>query len=56
MITQPFTFKAQTLYGAYAHESGLCVYGACPATWLPPAFLVSWLVVIVVLVWLTRLP
>ena len=29
MITQPFTFKAQTLYGAYAPESFLCVYGAC---------------------------
>ena len=29
MITQPFTFKAQTLYGAYAPESGVCFYGAC---------------------------
>ena len=32
------------------------VRGGLPAKWLPPAFIVSWLVVIIVLVWLTRFP
>ena len=29
MINQPITFKAQSLYGAYAPNSGVCFYGAC---------------------------
>jgi hypothetical protein len=29
MINQTFTFKAQSLYGAYAPDTGVCFYGAC---------------------------
>jgi len=29
MINQLFTFKAQSLYGAYAPDDDVCVYGAC---------------------------
>jgi len=28
-MNQPFTFKAQSLYGAYAPDAGVCVYGSC---------------------------
>jgi hypothetical protein len=28
-MNQPLTFKAQSLYGAYAPESGVCFYGSC---------------------------
>lgn len=28
-MNQPFTFKAQSLYGAYAPDAGVCFYGSC---------------------------
>ena len=28
-MNQTLTFKAQSLYGAYAPEADVCVYGAC---------------------------
>jgi hypothetical protein len=29
MTHQPFTFKVQGLYGAYAPDAGVCFYGTC---------------------------
>jgi hypothetical protein len=28
-MNQTFTFKAQSLYGAYAPDAGVCFYGSC---------------------------